>query len=88
MKKIVMTPMLKRYLLKFALRITIFIIALGFYIHDKQLMTRLFIETKWYGINFVRILWFIFMTLMLVHIFPNNRLSECYATVSIPVRHF
>ena len=75
MKKIVMTPMLKRYLLKFALRITIFIIALGFYIHDKQLMTRLFIETKWYGINFVRILWFIFMTLMLVHIFPNNRLS-------------
>ena len=74
-KKIERTDMLVRYLIKFFIRICIFVFVLVFYITNKELMYNLFTKPYAYGISAIHILWFIFMVMMIRHIFPTELLS-------------
>ncbi len=79
-EKIMMTDMFKRYLVKFAIRLFIFFAILAAYITQKEVlyafMTHEFtfgiIE---YGISPLHVLWLVFMLMMIMHLFPNKKLS-------------
>ena len=79
-EKIIMTDMFKRYLVKFAIRLFIFFAILFAYITQKEVlygfMTHEFtfgiIE---YGISPLYVLWLVFMVMMVMHLFPNKKLS-------------
>lgn len=69
------TPMMRRYLLRLAFRLTVFFSVLYFYLADKniiwQTVTRPFLP----GINPIRVLWLIFMIIMIQHLFPGKTRS-------------
>lgn len=73
--KIIKTKMLTRYMIKFVFRVGIFIAMLCFYIMDKPLMFELMTEPLYHGISAIHVLWLIFMIIMMLHIFPTERLS-------------
>lgn len=75
MTRIEWTPMLKRYLLKFAMRITVFGLILCAYIWNKQIVYEFVTRPIYKGIEIIHLPWLIFMTIMLVHIFPDDKLS-------------
>ncbi len=75
MKKIVKTPMLKRYLIKFVFRLVIFLLIAVLYITNKPLMYDLMTQSVWMGISPIHVLWLVFMVMMLKHIFPTEKLS-------------
>ena len=68
MKKIIKTSMLTRYLIKFAIRITVFIVILVMYLTDKASMYRLMTQPVWMGISVIHVLWLGFMVMMITHI--------------------
>jgi len=74
-KNIVKTMMLKKYLVKFAIRIVIFIFMTVMYIKDKALMYDLMTQPVWMGITPVHVLWLVFMVMMLLHIFPPKEVT-------------
>lgn len=74
-KKIVKTPMLKSYLIKFMIRIAIFMIIAVIYITDKPLLCTLMTKPVWLSITLGHILWFMFMVMMFRHIFPTKKSS-------------
>lgn len=78
-KKLVMTNMLRKYLVKFCFRILVFILAFIFYIRHRQ-WTSDFLQSSFWTLDFARfqigitpihILWAIFMIIMVFHIFPR-----------------
>lgn len=73
--KLQKTKMLNRYLLKFIFRIGIFISVFAFYLIDKPLITELMVRPVALGISPLHVLWFFFMSLMLLHLFPIEILS-------------
>ena len=77
-KGIQKTRELKFYLLKFAIRIAIFLGVLIFYIKDRNLMGSLMTQPFWHGFTLIHFIWFIFMGLMIMHLIPNNKLSMAW----------
>lgn len=67
--------MLNRYLIKFAIRLAIFIAVFGFYLTNKPMIYDLMTQSVWMGISPIHVLWLVFMVMMLKHIFPSERLS-------------
>ncbi len=75
MKKFIKTTMMNRYLVKFGIRLFIFMFMAIFYVTNKELMFRLMTQSIWHGVSVIHILWFIFMVMMLGHIFPTEKVS-------------
>lgn len=75
MQKIQRTKMLNMYLVKFAIRILIFLAVLIVYIRDKQWLYESMIQPVWNGITPVHVLWLVFMVMMIGHIFPGEKFS-------------
>ncbi len=78
-----MTRMMKRALINFGFRGIVFLCIFGMYLTNKALfiefMTHEFtFGISEYGINALHILWFIFMVMMIQHIFPNKELSMAF----------
>lgn len=74
MPKLVKTPMLRIYLLKFAIRVAIFVtIFITYLLHKNWLMT-LVLRPVWRGITPLHLLWLLFMVMMLLHLFPVGKL--------------
>ncbi len=73
--KIVKTPMLKRYLIKFVIRIVIFGVVFFTYLMHKEMLEELMHYNFTLGITPLHVLWGIFMLMMLLHIFPHKRLT-------------
>ena len=79
-RKIIMTDMFKRYLVKFGIRLFIFGAVFIAYLTQKEVlygfMTHEFsfgiIE---YGISPLHVLWLVFMVMMITHLFPGKKLS-------------
>ena len=69
------TPMLKRYKIKFLIRLFVFIFIFGFYLSDKELICELMLQPVWRGISPIHVLWLAFMGIMILHIFPTDKLS-------------
>ncbi|MGN0495759.1 MAG: hypothetical protein ACI4GW_05995 [Lachnospiraceae bacterium] len=72
--KFVMTGMMARYLIKLAIRIGIFISIFIFYILNKPEMCRVMTMNVYKGIRPIHLLWLYFMGLMLLHIFPFEKI--------------
>lgn len=75
MSGIIETKMLKRYMIKLVIRVLIFVSVLATYILRKDLLCGFMTRSVWLGIAPLHVLWFVFMVMMLVHIFPMDKLS-------------
>ncbi len=78
-----MTRMMKRALINFFFRLFVFIFIFGLYLTRKEMlfefMTHEFtFGISEYGISPLHALWFVFMVMMIQHIFPNKELSMAY----------
>lgn len=76
-KKIEYTYMMKLHLVKFAIRIGIFLMVLIFYLTNKSFLIeiinhRFFVELTKYGVTILHALWLIFMVMMIRHLFPKK----------------
>lgn len=74
-QQFIKTKMMTRYMIKLMIRIAIFISIFVLYVHDKEDMIDLMTMPVCMGIQPLHVLWLIFMVMMLLHIFPNNKLS-------------
>ena len=77
-KGLIKTDMLKRYLLKLVVRVTIFLAVFIPYITDKTILIDFLTHTFTVGVWEIaplHILWTIFMVMMISHLFPNKKLS-------------
>jgi len=66
------TPKLIGYLIKFILRIAAFGTMLFMYIRNRSELYRYTVASPKNGINFMHIMWAVFMILMLLHLFPSK----------------
>ncbi len=78
-----MTRMMKRALINFVFRLFVFFCVFSLYITHKEalyeFMTHEFtFGISEYGISPLHVLWFIFMIMMMQHIFPHKMLSMAY----------
>ncbi len=69
------TPVYRKYLLQFALRICIFLAVLITYVTHREWLGEFMAQPISFGITPIHILWALFMFLMIVHIFPRKGLS-------------
>ena len=74
-KKIEITPIYAGYLIKFAVRICVFIGVLVMYLTHKEELGLFMNQPITFGITPIHVLWALFMTLMIRHLFPANTLS-------------
>lgn len=72
--KFVMTGMMARYFVKLLIRVGIFVSIVVFYIMDKPLMCHVMTMDVYKGIRPIHILWLYFMSLMVIHIFPFEKI--------------
>ncbi len=72
MKKIEFTAIMTRYLLKFALRIAIFVVVLLMHVSADVELWELANQPLAYGVTAMHVLWAVFMIIMLSHIFPGT----------------
>ncbi len=70
--KLVKTKMMQVYHVKLLLRMAVFLIVLGLYIYDKNSILKLLNQPLYMGVNFMHILWFGFMAMMLSHLWPKR----------------
>ena len=70
--KLVKTKMMKRYMIKFAVRFIIFLFVLSIYLFNKDLLLNLLNTPLRLGITPLHIIWLIFVIMMLAHLFPNK----------------
>lgn len=78
--KIVKTDMLKRYILKFIIRLAVFLSVFSLYVTNRQLLddflaNKYFFPIGSFQISPLHILWALFMLMMLLHLFPNKTLT-------------
>lgn len=66
------TPMMIQYLIKLAIRVAIFLAVLLLYLFHKELMYELMLQPIWYRISPIHLLWFVFMIMMITHLFPDR----------------
>ena len=71
----IMTKMMKNYLVKLFLRIGVFVIVFGMYIYDKELLISLAMQPLYMGVTSMHVLWLIFMLMMLKHLFPKGMIT-------------
>lgn len=72
MKKYVTTWKMSAYLFKFALRLSAFAVMIALYIRDKDKFFRYTVTSVKEGFNFMHLMWIIFMSLMISHLFPTK----------------
>lgn len=76
-KKLIKTAMLYRYFILFGVRIIIFFVVFVTYLWDKVFLVN-FMTHKFtfgisdYGINFLHVLWFFLMAIMISHLIPSS----------------
>ena len=79
--KIIMTDMFKRYMVKLAIRVFIFISIFIAYITQKEVMYE-FMTHEFtfgiieYGISPLHVLWLTFMVMMILHLFPTKKMPS------------
>ena len=70
--KLLKTRMMKAYLIKLSVRIAIFLAVFIFYLYDKEMLLSFILQPIYAGINAMHILWFVFMVMMIKHLFPKE----------------
>lgn len=75
MKKIIKTEMLKSYIGGFLIRAAVFVTMAILYFWYKPLLESLIRQPIRMGITPIHVLWFVWMVIMLSHIFPNKKMT-------------
>ena len=75
MASFIKTKMMTTYLIKFAIRITVFVLIAVLYVTDKPLMYQLMTQPLWMGVTPIHVLWLGFMVMMFLHIFPMKKVT-------------
>lgn len=75
MRKFLSTLVMKRYLFSLIFRVLIFCAFLSVYLFNSNGLLDLITYPLFAGITTMHILWAIFMVIMIMHIFPNNKLT-------------
>lgn len=75
MKKLEKTPMMTRYIFKFAFRILVFIAFFILYLDHSKIVEKAMTEDIVLGITPLTVLWAIFMITMIRHLIPTNMRS-------------
>lgn len=75
MKKIIKTEMLKTYMGGFFVRVCVFLAGLIVYILQKPFLESLIRQPIRMGITPIHVLWFMWMVIMLSHIFPKEKMT-------------
>lgn len=70
--KLIQTKIMHEYMVKLAIRISIFLAVFILYLYDKSLIITFLQQPLFSSINFLHILWVIFMVMMLKHLFPKE----------------
>lgn len=73
--KWISTIMTKIYLVKFVIRILVFLGVFTLYIMDKEQMMTLLTTPVLAGISLMHVLWIMFMVMMVLHIFPLEKVT-------------
>lgn len=74
-QKFISTRMTKTYLIKLIIRIVTFLGVFALYVNDKEQMMSLMTMSVWKGISPMHVLWLMFMVMMILHIFPLERVT-------------
>ena len=69
------TMQMKFYILKFMLRISAFTLVLYFYIFHRKMLWEYVNTPIWKVFSPIHFLWLCFMIIMILHLFPLDRLS-------------
>ncbi len=69
------TLMMKRYMVKLIIRITVFVVVLIGYLFDRERLIEFMTQPIRRGITPLHLLWVMFMAMMLFHIFPTEKLT-------------
>ena len=72
------THALTFYLVKLAFRLLLFCTVFGFYLFDREDLTRIVNQPFLYEITPLHLVWAFFMLIMLTHLIPNNRLTMAW----------
>ena len=72
------THALTFYLVKLAFRLLIFGTVLGFYLFDREELTRVINQPFFHEITLLHLVWAFFMLIMITHLIPNNRLTMAW----------
>ena len=72
-KKLLLTPMFKRYMIDLIIRVIIFICVFVLYILDKEVLRSFTYRSILFGIAPIHILWAYFMITMVSHIFVTQK---------------
>lgn len=75
LKNFLSTIIMKRYLISLIFRVAVFVSVFAFYITHRDWLSALAMQPIIKGITPLHVLWVIFMVIMLMHIFPGNRLT-------------
>lgn len=75
MERMTLTPMLKRYLIKLFFRVMVFTSVFAVYVFHRDWLHVLMLWPIWRGVTPLHILWLIFMVIMLMHLFPTEKLT-------------
>lgn len=70
--KLQKTKLMRHYLLRFALRICIFLTVFFFYLTKKDTLWSLVVGPIYFGISPLSVLWLFFMVVMIYHLFPTQ----------------
>ena len=70
--QLIKTTMMKRYLIKFGIRILVFLSIFSLYLFDKDYLWHLVTSPITHGITPMYLVWFGFMLMMFYHIFPKE----------------
>ncbi len=73
--KWISTIMTKIYLVKFVIRILVFLGVFALYIIDKEKMMTLLVTPVVVGVSPMHVLWLMFMLMMVLHIFPLEKVT-------------
>ena len=74
-KKVELTPMLRRYIIKLGIRVAVFLGILVTYLVHKEWLVKFITQSIGMGITPLHVLWLGFMLMMLYHLFPHEKLS-------------
>ncbi len=73
--KIIRTLMMKRYMIKLLIRVCVFVVVLLGYLFDRQRLFEFMNQPIKMGVTPLHLLWLMFMVMMILHIFPTEKLT-------------
>lgn len=76
--KYMKTLMMKRYMVKLFIRVTVFVVVLIGYLFERERLIEFMTQPIRMGVTILHVLWLMFMAMMIFHIFPTEKLTMAH----------